>query len=81
MKRMVMALLTGIALGSVGLAEASGSGDSWVRNGVICTTTGRGQNRGVVCALLKGRKTVIVNQRMVIVGTRTGHVLYMTTSR
>lgn len=75
MKRTIAALIAGLALGTTGIATAAG--DQWFRNGVLCTTTGTGSSRGIVCQLQGHRKVVVVNQHSIIVGRGT-HVLYLT---
>jgi hypothetical protein len=81
MKRSLAMLLAGIVLGSTGTVTAAPSrpADSWVRNNVLCTTTGgrSGISRGIACQKIGGRKTVVVNQHSVIVGNKAGQVLYL----
>lgn len=80
MKRTVVAFLAGAVLASAGIAGAHSS-DTWVQNGVMCTKTGTGASRGVVCWLPGGHKSAVVNQQRIIVGTSSGRVLYFTSQR
>jgi hypothetical protein len=79
MKRTLAAFVAGIALGSAGLGIAS-SQESWTKNGVICTPTGSGPTRGVVCSLLTSKRLAVVNQHSIIIGVGK-KVLYVTSSR
>jgi hypothetical protein len=86
MKRTLASLAAGVVVGSTGVAlaavkDTSAVQDTWIRNGVLCTTTGTGRSRGVVCNLQGSRKLAIVNQRSIIVGTKSNQVLYLTSSR
>jgi len=80
MKRILAALAAGVALGSAALAGAQPQ-ETWIRNGVVCAPTGTGKSRGVVCGVKGSPKLAIVNQRSIIVGTKSSGVLYVTSSR
>ena len=77
-KRFVIMPVAGFLL-TGGTAGATSVASSWGMNGVLCTGTGKGTQRGVMCGLTTGKKLVIVNQKQIIVfisgSSRVVHLL------
>jgi hypothetical protein len=79
MKKLLAALLAGIVLGSTGIAAATAT-DVWQRNNVSCSSVGKGADRGVICTLRGSKKSVVITQRQIMVGSGN-KLTYLTTSR